>query len=49
MNDKEKIEKALEDIKELEKYWESGRAINLHDNLQVHAIMADVRQIKEIL
>ena len=32
--DKEKIDKALKEIKELEKWWESGHAISLHDNPQ---------------
>ena len=49
MNDKEKIDNALKEIKELEKWWESGLAISLHDNPQVRAIMADVDRIKEIL
>ena len=49
MNDKEKIDKALKEIKELEKWWESGHAISLHANPQVRAIMADVRQIKKTL
>ena len=49
MNDEEKIKKALKEIKELEKYWESEHAISLHANPQVRAIMGDVRQIKKTL
>jgi len=49
LTDKEKIDKALKEIKELEKYWESEHAISLHDNPQVRAIMGDVRQIKKTL
>ena len=49
VNDKEKIKKALKEIKELEKYWESEHAISLHANPQVRAIMGDVRQIKKTL
>ena len=49
VNDKEKIKKALKEIKELEKYWESEHATSLHANPQVRAIMGDVRQIKKTL
>ena len=49
MNDKEKIDKALEEIKEVEDWWESGQAIYLHDNPQGRALMARVGQIKKIL
>ena len=49
LTDKEKIDKALKEIKELEKYWESEHAISLHANPQVRAIMGDVRQIKKTL
>ncbi|RUA19096.1 MAG: hypothetical protein DSY29_03280 [Alphaproteobacteria bacterium] len=49
VNDEEKIKKALKEIKELEKYWESEHAISLHANPQVRAIMGDVRQIKKTL
>ena len=49
VNDEEKIKKALKEIKELEKYWESEHAISLHANPQVRAIMGDVRQIKKVL
>jgi len=49
MNDKEKIDKALKEIEEIEKWWESGLAIYLHDNPQGRALMADVRQIKKTL
>ena len=48
-DNQEKIEEALKVIKELEKWWESGHAIYLHDNPQGRALMADVRRIKEIL
>ena len=49
VNDEEKIKKALKEIKELEKYWESEHATSLHANPQVRAIMGDVRQIKKTL
>jgi len=49
MNDKEKIDNALKEIKELEKWWDSGLAIYLHDNPQGRALMAHVSQIKKIL
>jgi len=49
MEDKEKIKEALKEIEKLEKWWESGDAIYLHDNPQGRALMADVRQIKKIL
>ena len=45
--DKEKIEEALKEIKELEKWYDS--AIYLHDNPQGRAFMAHVDQIKKIL
>ena len=47
MDDKEKIDNALKEIKELEKWWDS--AIYLHDNPQGRALMAHVSQIKKIL
>jgi len=47
MNDKEKLDNALKEIKELEKWWDS--AIYLHDNPQARALIARVSQIKEIL
>ena len=48
-DNQEKIEEALKVIKELEKWWESGQAIYLHDNPQGRALMAHVDQIKKIL
>jgi len=49
MNDKEKIDKALKEVEEVIKWWESGQAIYLHDNPQGRALMAHVEQIKKIL
>ena len=47
--DKEKIDKALKEVEEVIKWWESGQAIYLHDNPQGRALMAHVDQIKKIL
>ena len=47
--DKEKIDKALKEVEEVIKWWESGQAIYLHDNPQGRAFMAHVSQIKRIL
>ena len=47
--DKEKIDKALKEVEEVIKWWESGQAIYLHDNPQGRALMAHVEQIKKIL
>ena len=45
----EKIDKALKEVEEVIKWWESGQAIYLHDNPQGRALMAHVEQIKKIL
>ena len=47
--DKEKIDKALKEVEEVIKWWESGQAIYLHDNPQGRALMAHIDQIKKIL
>ena len=49
MDDKEKIDKALKEVEEVIKWWESGQAIYLHDNPQGRALMAHIDQIKKIL
>ena len=46
-DNQEKIEEALKEIKELEKWYDS--AIYLHDNPQGRALMAHIEQIKKIL
>ena len=47
LENQRKIEEALKEIKELEKWYDS--AIYLHDNPQGRAFMAHVSQIKRIL
>ena len=52
MNDKEKIQKALKEIKELEEYWDTflvSDAYRTRTNPNVRAIILQVIQIKKTL